>query len=206
MQHKKISYYRLFHGCPNAPAVDVYLNNNIIAERLEYGQFTPYMAIPPEKYSILVFPSGTSFNPLIKTDLQIPEGKIYTVAVTGLPVKPMLLPIEDPTQLVPRGKLGLRFGNLSPAPVKLSVYLSNGDLLFDKVPFEKITDYIFLFPGKYTVELVDDISDKTLLFVPNIVLKPDRCYSMYAIGLINNQPYLQMVIPLDGSSYLNFEN
>jgi len=206
MKHNKISYYRLFHACPNAPSVDVYLNNNLVAERLEYGQFTPYTAIPPGKYSLLVFPSGTSYNPLMKTELQIQEEEIYTVAITGLPMKPILLPIEDPKQPIPRGKLGLRFGNLSPTPANLNVYLSNGDLLFDKVPFKEVTDYIFLFPGKYTIEIVDADTDKTLLFVPNIVLKPDRCYSIYAIGLLDNQPYLQVVIPLDGSSYLNFQN
>ena len=92
--------------------------------------------------------------------------------------------------------------NLSPDSPKLDLYLSNDTMIFEKVDFEEVTSYLEFYPNKYTMEVKISKTNDTILFVPNIVLKPNRFYSIYTIGLLGAQPYLQVVIPLDGSSYL----
>jgi len=46
-------------------------------------------------------------------------------------------------------------------------------------------------------------TDIDMLYVPNINLKSDKYYTLYLIGLVTNFPAPQMLIPLDGISYLN---
>ena len=37
---------------------------------------------------------------------------------------------------------------------------------------------------------------------PNMVLKNGYIYTSYMVGLVNGEPFIQVLIPLDGSSYI----
>ena len=46
------SYIRVFHASPNSPAVDIYANDNLIVEALEYKDASAYIPLPPANYNI----------------------------------------------------------------------------------------------------------------------------------------------------------
>lgn len=198
----KKSHIRVLHAVPNAPAVDVYINENIVVEALGYSKFTPYLPVQPGTYKVDVYATGTSENPLIESQLTVPADKIYTVAAIGLPSSPSLYPIEDTKSKLKAGDLGLRFIHLSPDAPAVTVK-TKGKAFFQDFKYKDVTDYFELPPGKYTFEvfLASDQS-KPILVVPNVVLKGYRYYSFIIIGLTNMPPGIEAVIPLDGSSYL----
>lgn len=196
------AYLRMLHACPDAPAVDVYLDDDIVVENLEYGKFTSYFTVDPGRYNLLIYPTGTSENAIIKEVITIDNNIINTVAVIGLPTSPKLLKINEPKQDITNGKAALRFVNLSYNSSPVDVILPNGKKLFSNVDYEQIEDYIELAEDKYSIKIVDSATSKDLLYVPNINLKSSRFYTIYLIGLADEQPYLQVVIPLDGNSYL----
>lgn len=47
-------FVRIGHGIPEAPAVDVYVNDTLIAPALAFGQITDYLAIPIGTYSVAI--------------------------------------------------------------------------------------------------------------------------------------------------------
>ncbi len=201
-----MTYVRLLHAIPNAPAVDVYLNEDLVVEGLAYSKFTSYLTVEPGDYVVEIFPTGTGDMPLIRTELSLPDKKIFTVAAIGLPTSSSLYPIEDPMIQLEKGKLGLRFGHLSPDAPPVDIQTDNGDILFNNVSYKQVTDYQILDPETYTVNVVPTGTNNSVLMVPNVKLRKNRFYSIYAIGLVGDQPYLQVVIPLDGNSYLTFLN
>lgn len=71
--------------------------------------------------------------------------------------------------------------------------------MFTNVSYKEVEDYIPLRPGTYTLEVKPTGSEEIVLFVPNVKLTPDRFYTIYAIGLVENTPPLQVVIPFDGN-------
>ncbi|WP_099189121.1 DUF4397 domain-containing protein [Tepidibacter mesophilus] len=198
----KPSHIRVLHASPDAPPVDIYANNNLIAKNIPYKSFTPYISVPPGNYVISVFASGTKQNPVLVKNIQIPNDTIATVAATGYVSDLDLLPILEPIEPIPTNKTMIRFIHLSPNTPNVDITLPNGAILFEDVEYEEVTEYIPVPPGNYTVEAKVAGTDQTALIVPNINLKPNRFYSIYAVGFLNDKPPLQVLIPLDGNSYI----
>ncbi|MBV7276799.1 DUF4397 domain-containing protein [Clostridiaceae bacterium UIB06] len=196
------SYIRILHASPGSPAVDIYINNNPTISGLAYKGFTDYMPIPSGSYNIKVYAAGSQGRPIINTNLFIPDGIIYTLAIIGTLPNISLLPIEDTRRPIIQGKTLLRFSHLSPDAPKVDVTLPDGTALFKNVEYKQITRYIPVNPGKYRVNLRIAGTNDIVLDVPNINLYPDRFYTIYAIGLTDKNPPLQVLIPLDGNSYL----
>lgn len=113
-----------------------------------------------------------------------------------------LLSIEDVRHPKIPDKAFIRFGHLSPEAPTLNVVLPNGNTLFSNVSYKQITPYIPVDPGTYTIEARSSSSDERILYVPNIRLRGDRFYTIYAVGNLSKPPELQVLIPLDGNSYI----
>jgi len=196
------SYIRLLHAAPNAPAVDIYANGSPIARNLSYRRFTEYLAVPGGNYNISVFPAGRTTNPILSTTISIPGGSIFTIAAIGIPSSITLLPIEEPRMNIPSGSLMLRFVNLSPNAPAVDVEIQSGNVIFNNVTYTGISQYIPLNPGTYIFNLKVSGTGQRLLYVPNIRLEAGRFYSIYAIGVVSGTPPLQVLIPLDGNTYI----
>ena len=196
------SYIRLLHAAPNVLAVDVYANGSPIARNLSYRRFTEYFAIPGGNYNIVVYPAGQTINPILSTNINIPGGSIFTIAAISIPPSINLLPIEEPRMNIPSGKLMLRFVHLSPNAPAIDVSIQNGSPVFSNVAYKGITQYIPLNPGTYTFNLKVAGTEQRVLYVPNIRLESGRFYTIYAIGIVAGTPPLQVLIPLDGNTYI----
>ncbi len=196
------SYIRLLHAVPNAPAVDIYANGSPIARNLSYRQFTEYLAVPGTSYNITVFPAGQTVNPILSTIINIPVGSIFTIAAVGIPSSITLLPIEEPRINIPAGNLMLRFVNLSPNAPAVDVEIQGGNIIFGNITYTGITQYIPINPGTYTFSLKISGTGQRILYVPNIRLESGRFYTIYAIGVVAGTPPLQVLIPLDGNTYI----
>ena len=195
------SYIRIFHASPNTPAVDVYVNDKQIVKGLPYKGFSPYIRTPAGKYNVKVFPTGKKDTPIINTDLNIPPRSIITVAAIGSLPDISLLPILEPVFSRVPGKTYVRFAHLSPNAPNVDLFI-NGKKLFSNVPFKKVTDYTLINPGAYTFDIYIAGTQQRVLYVPNIRLLPNKIYTIYAVGLAGRTPPLQVVIPLDGNTYL----
>ncbi|AYF53346.1 DUF4397 domain-containing protein [Clostridium novyi] len=197
------SFIRLLHASPNAPAVDVYFNNQIITPNLKYKDFTQYMSILPGIYNIKVFPAGKLSSPIIDTRIRIPSNKILTLVIGNTLNNIQVIPYEEAKLPIPPNNSYVKFVHLSPDTPNLDITLPNDTILFKNVEFQKTTKYIPLKTGDYTIQAKPTGTNKVILTVPNIILKPNRFYTLYTIGNLNGNPPLQMLIPLDGNSYIN---
>ncbi|KGK87916.1 DUF4397 domain-containing protein [Clostridium sp. HMP27] len=195
------SFVRVLHASPNAPMVDIYANDNLIIKRISYQQFTPYFQLPVGRYNIKIYPSGTKTNPVVDTNVNIPANKILTVAAIGQLPNIELYAVSDMATINPSKTL-IRFVHLSPNAPNVDIILPNGTKLFENVGYKDTTNYIAINPGIYTVQVRPTGTESIVLTVPNIRLKPNRAYTIYAVGLVGAEPPLQVLIPLDGCSYI----
>jgi len=198
------SYFRILHASPKSPAVDVYINDMLKFKNLTYGVFTDYVEVITGNYNIKLYAAGTKTSPVLNKNIFIPPEKIYTVAAIGLLPNIDLLLVLEPKVKNPSNMAYVKFTHLSPNTGAVDITLPDGKILFKNVKYKESTDYIQVPPGTYTIEARPTGTTTTALYVPNITLKPQRFYTVYAIGLVNDKPGLQALIPLDGSSYLDF--
>ena len=197
------SYIRLLHASPNTPAVDIYANGNLVARNLSYRQFTEYFAVPEGNYNITVFPAGQTANVILNTTIYIPGGSIFTISVIGLLPNGTLLSVEDPRMPIPPGKLMLRFVHISPNAPIVDVGIQSGAIIFRNVGYQNATQYLPVDPGTYTFNILVAGTGQRILYVPNINLARGRFYTIYFIGLAAGVPSLQVLIPLDGNTYIS---
>jgi hypothetical protein len=200
------SYLRILHASPKSPAVDVYINDILKFRNLTYGAFTNYIEAISGNYNVKIYASGTKTSPVLNKNIFVPPGKIFTASAIGLLPNIDILLIPEPKVIDPTDNAYIKFAHLSPNTGAVDIALPNGTILFKNISYKEFTDYIQVPAGTYTLEVRPSGTQTTVLYVPNVRLKSQRFYTVYAIGLINDHPGIQALIPLDGSSYLDLQS
>jgi len=201
---KPESYIRFLNALPNSENVDIYLNNKLFANSLSYRGFTKYFSIMPGTYNIKIFNAGSKTKPLVNRRIYIKNNTILTAPIFGDIKDPSFGIVNDYYIPTPQGDLGIKVVDLSLDLPNINVGLSHYENLFSNVSYGKVTSYKLIEPGTYTINITSTDGNEHLLTAPNMTLKPNRYYSIYVIGSHTGKPSLQVLVPLDGNSYIKF--
>ncbi len=193
---------RVLHAVPDAPCVDVYANGALIARNLCYKDFSEYIAVPSGYYNIAIYATGDTSTPVLTEQVLLAPGTISTAAATGKLENIKLTKVEDTRLPMNPERAQLRVVNLSPNSPAVDVALRSGDLLFKNIGFNVASPYLSLPPNTYNFEIFRGSTPGKILSVPNINIKPNRFLSMYLVGLLEDNPELEVLIPMDGNTYL----
>lgn len=153
---------RVIHNSPDAPAVDIVVNDGFeapLVEDLAFPDATDYVDVPADTYNVKVLPAGTTNPVVIEADLTVAQGMSYSVyAVNTLDmIEPLVL--EDTTRrIATEAKVRLIHG--SPAAGEVDIYVTAPDAdismaepAFTAVPFKAETGFVPLAPGDYQVRI-----------------------------------------------------
>ena len=191
------SLVRVFHAAPQAPNVDVYVNDQMVFSNLAFGDFTRYVYLDEGEYNVSVYLAGQKDRPVINQMVDVPSQQIFTIAATGNLDNLGLLVIPDKVSKSPSQTYSsVRVIHLSPNAPGVDI-LVDGDTLFEDISFGEGTDYVDLNPGTYNVNVVLN-TDKSVVLPLKVTLNPDKIYTIYIIG---NPPTLQAVQVVDGNTY-----
>lgn len=191
------SLVRVFHAAPQAPNVDVYVNDQMVFSNLAFGDFTRYVYLDEGEYNVSVYLAGQKDRPVINQMVDVPSQQIFTIAATGNLDNLGLLVIPDKVSKSPsQNYSSVRVIHLSPNAPGVDI-LVDGDTLFEDISFGEGTDYVGLNPGTYNVNVVLN-TDKSVVLPLKVTLNPDKIYTIYIIG---NPPTLQAVQVVDGNTY-----
>ena len=191
------SNIRLLHAVPDAPAVDVYIDNRRIASNLAFKNITDYIKIRPGRYRIEIYPAGERRNAVLRDNIYIGPRSISTVAVKGRLNNPGLLQISDPDNNPRQNTSYFRLVHLSPNAPAIDVKL-NQKTIFRGVNYQNVTRYIPVDPKTYNINIFKAETENRVLRIQNAVLQSRFYYTLFVLGLVNKQPPLQGIIPLDG--------
>ena len=191
------SLVRVFHAAPQAPNVDVYVNDQMVFSNLAFGDFTRYVYLDEGEYNVSVYLAGQKDRPVINQMVDVPSQQIFTIAATGNLDNLGLLVIPDKVSKSPsQNYSSVRVIHLSPNAPGVDL-LVDGDTLFEDISFWEGTDYVDLNPGTYNVNVVLN-TDKSVVLPLKVTLNPDKIYTIYIIG---NPPTLQALQVVDGNTY-----
>ena len=78
------SMVRVLHASPDAPAVDVYLDDAVVdaLTNVPFGTISSYLEIPAGAHNVKVYATGTTESPVIDADVTVGAGAKYTIAAT----------------------------------------------------------------------------------------------------------------------------
>jgi hypothetical protein len=186
------NYIRFFHASPGAPPVDIYINDCLAVNRLAYSCFSRYLSLRRGQYNIKIYPAGETRNPVINQTICVPNTTNATFAVIGTLPNLKLYQINDPVSCNCPDSC-IRFVHLSPNAPNVNITLPNESRLFSNVSFKETTYFIPVMPGSYTIQLRPTNTNK-VVFETTLRVMSDRCYTVYAVGLVGKEPPLKAVV------------
>lgn len=191
-------YIRVLNAVTNAPNVDVYANETLVFNDLTFGGYTPYLPLPEGRYKIDVYVAGAINDPIMTNNLTNNEGAYLTIGLTGTLDDAAMVGIVDADMPVDSGKSMIRFAHLSPNAPAVDLTLQNGNVIFDDISFREITSYIDVLPMNYALQVRGAGTTAVVLTVPNVDPQTGKYYTIYAIGLVADEPELSALVIQDG--------
>lgn len=196
-------YIRFFNASPAEQRVDIYVNGRKVASNLLYREFTEYTKVLPGTYRVAVFAAGTRRNPLAVSRIRIQSNRIYTLAFIGLKGNTTTQLIDDTRRTLNGNRAYVRFVQLSPNAPTMDAYWDDS-LVVSELNYQDVSRYLQTSPGRHNLKMRDSLSGANLVEHPNIQLQGGKAYTIYVVGDISDRTGLQVIIPLEGTSYLQF--
>jgi hypothetical protein len=154
------SQLRIIAASPDAPGLDMYENNSIIAYNLGFGTVTSYISTDPGTFTISADIAGS------KTALATAKGTFaashqYTVLLGNAAANLQELILTDQAQAAPSGQISLRFIDQATRIGAIDIYLvppgqkfTAVTPLITNVAFPMYTRYLNVPTGTYTLVIV----------------------------------------------------
>jgi len=153
---------RAGHLSPDAPAVDVIVNNDLanpLFNAATFPSLTSYASVPPATYNIKVVDDASQTLTVIDADLPVVAGQSYSVLAVGLlaDIEPLVL-TDDRRSVATEARVRIVHGSPSAGPVDIYVAAPGTDIntispTFANVPFKANTGYVGLTGATYDVSV-----------------------------------------------------
>ncbi len=186
------SMIRALHAVPDAPAVDIYLDGELIAEGIHFKDASEYINVNEGNYTVEIYETGTKGenDALADTTLSIRANEVYTLIVANR-IENIDVKLVENAMDVPLGQTMVRIGHLSPDTPTADFAIMNDAILFSDVSYGDITDYEILDAGEYGIQLRGENSNVDLA---NVELKQNNIYTVYAF---NTEDDLEPIVLVD---------
>ncbi len=194
-----IAYVSIYHGSPDAPALDIFAESNRINQNpLAFSQVFPYQRFFASDRKLRFSPHN-ALNTLLETNQTFEKNKVYSVFLVNPVASMAAIVLEDRWSTPTAEKPMARLLHLSPDAGELIIKVNGNKNPFgDEIAYKGYTDFVALDRGKTSIEILDKQSGESLLVVEDIQIRGNRVYSLIIRGFRDeangpNQLSLQLV-------------
>lgn len=172
------------HASPNAPAVDLLVDNAVAGSGLAFPSNTAYLPVDAGTRNVKVNVAGTSTT-VINADLPLTASTNYTVFAVDSVSKISTVVLTDNLAAPAAGKAHVRFVHLSPNAPAVNITLTNGTIVFGNRAFKQGTDFTPLDAGTYDLQVRDAATNNAVVLnLPGITLAAGKIYTVFAKGFL----------------------
>jgi hypothetical protein len=171
------------HASPDAPGVDLLVDNMIAGSNLTFPNSTGYLDVTSGTRNIKVNVTGTSTTAL-QANLTLDANKNYSVFAVNNVSSIEAIVLEDNLAAPASGKAHVRFLHLSPNAPAVDITLTDGTVVFGNKAFKEYTAFTPLDAGTYNLQVRLAGTSTVVLDLPNITLSNGKIYTVFAKGLV----------------------
>lgn len=173
------------HASPDAPGVDLLVDGNKVnTSALVFPNSTGYLDVfAGSNRNIKVNVAGTTTS-VINANLNIEEGKAYSIFAVDSVSKIGALVIPDNLTTPAAGMAHVRFVHLSPDAPAVDIALVGGAVVFPNKAFKQYTDFTPLNAGAYNLEVRVAGTSTVALTLPTLNLQSGKIYTVFAKGFL----------------------
>ena len=182
---------RVAHLSPNAPNVDVYVDDSAVLEDVPFGAVSGYLDLAAGTHTVEVTAAGDPETSVFEGDVSLEAEQSYTVAAVGelgemadQPFEPLVL--EDDNADPGSDTARVRLVHASPDAPAVDVTLaSNGDALYDGVGYGE-SGSVEVPAGDYTLQVRGDTAenDGDVAASFDVSLAGGQVYTAFAAGYL----------------------
>jgi hypothetical protein len=150
---------RVMHASPDAPNVDVLVDNVVVLTNVPFEAVSGYLSVPAGSHNVKVNATGTSTT-VIDADVSLTAGTNYTVMATGLLASIEPLVLTDDLANPAAGNAKVRLVHAAPSAPTVDIYVTapGADIsmlapTLSDVPFRGYSDYLEVPAGDYQVRV-----------------------------------------------------
>ena len=179
---------RAVHAIPDAPNVDVYVDDSKVLSDVPFRAVSDYLALPVGEYTVTVTATGKPDTVVFEETLTVENGA-YTIAAVGELSEKTQLPLvlaDDATKPAD-DTAKVRLVHASPDAPAVDVTVKGADLtLFDDVEFGENSDYVEVPAGDYTLEVrgATDCDDGDVVATFDVTVEGGMAYTAFATGYL----------------------
>ena len=148
---------RVLHASPDAPAVDVYLDDTIVdaLTNVPFGTISGYLPVPAGDHNVKVYATGTTTAPVIDADVTLAAGASYTIAATGAVASITAQVLQDqPSPDCDGASVRVvHFSADAPAVDIATAGSDPADAVVKNLEYPNATGYVALPAGSYDLEV-----------------------------------------------------
>jgi hypothetical protein len=177
---------QVIHASPDAPGVDLLVDDMISGTNLEFPMNTEYLPVAAGMRNIKVNVSGTSTT-AIEDNIDFMKDIYYSVFAVNevASIEPLL--IMDELTMPAVGNAHVRFIHLSPDAPAVDITTTDGTVVFGDKSFKEYSDFMPLAAGNYDLQVRLSGTDTVVLDLPGVMLEDGRIYTVFAKGFVNGQ-------------------
>ena len=174
---------KVVHASPDAPGVDLLVDNNVAGTNLTYPNNTGYLAVEAGTRNIKVNVTGTSTT-VIQADLPIVGEKNYSVFAVDAVANLSPIVIEDDLTSPAAGNSHVRFIHLSPDAPAVDITLTDGTVVFGDYDFKEYSEFTPLPAASYDLQVRLAGTNTIVLELPGISVMEGNIYTVFAKGFV----------------------
>jgi hypothetical protein len=189
---QQTSYLRVAHASPDAPAVDVQVENETVVSDLPFGNVTEYLTLDAGTYNVTITAADDPTIEVFNGTLSIEARSVTTLAASGevtagseTSFEPVLF--DDDAFAPGPNESALSVVHLSPDAPAVDVTTADGTVLAENVTFRNATDYVNVPAGNYTVDIraATAANNGTVVTSVDVSLDGGTVYSAMAVGYLD---------------------
>lgn len=180
----------VIHASPNAPAVDVRVNNAVALTGVAYPANSSYTVVDPGSTNLKVAPTGTT-NHVIDATVMLNANTSYSVFAIDSVAKIKAAVVSDNLATPAAGKAHIRFFHFSPNAPAVDIAVTGGPVLFanrsfnDQAANASFANFTPVDAGTYALQVRAAGTNTTVLSIPNVPLTAGKIYTVFARGFLN---------------------
>jgi hypothetical protein len=199
---------RVLHASPDAPAVDIYLDDAPVTAltNVPFGTISGYLDIPAGDHNVKVFATGTTTSPVIDANVTVAAGSRYTIAATDAVASITAQVLEDqPSPSCDAADVRvIHFSADAPAVDVATAGATPDDAVIQDLAYPNATGYLELPAGSYDLEVRLADTTTVALALPGVAVEECNAYSVFAIGSAATPAVggnaLQVVVAVDATA------
>lgn len=183
-----VGLVRVAHASPDAPAVDVYVNDDAVLTNVPFKTVSNYLELAPGTYTFRVAPAGAGADAAVITaEATIAAGEAYTVAAINTLDNIEGTIFSDDLSAPADGQAHVRVYHLSPdAPAVDLKTQDDAVTLVSNLSYPNASEYTPVDAGNYNLK-VTAAGDTASVFDVTADAQEGVIYSAFAVGQLGDE-------------------